>query len=132
MIQKYLVLGLAGAVALAGIGAAVQTARLGRAKAKVVVLEQRVDARDATIAAQNKGLTDLRREIAASEIRIKDAGDRIEALKADLSAARAKRNATVEKDYALPECQILLATDLAAVCPAHAQRVRSAGGLPGS
>ena len=132
MIQKYLVLGLAGAVAVAFAGAAIQTVRLGNAKAKVTVLEQRVDAKDATIAAQNKGLADLRREIAASGLRIKEAGDRIDALSADLAAARAKRNAIVEKDYDLPDCKVLLATDLAAVCPAHAQRVRAAGSLPGS
>ena len=121
---QYLAAG-AGVVALGlGITTLVQHNKIEDLEAAKTVLESRVADKDATLEAQNAGVAALQTEAEAAGAALKAAGDRTDALTAELAAERSKRNAAVEKDYALPDCQALLATDIAAICPAHAARIR--------
>lgn len=126
MIERYLVIGLGAAFLLAFTGAVVQSNRLHKAKEEIAVLESRVADKDAVIAKQAKGIGDMITASRAAEAALKAAGDTLDTTLQLLAAERAKRNAKVETDYAKPDCAALLATDLASVCPAHAQRLRDA------
>ena len=133
LLSKYALPAMGIALAVAIGTATVQTARIGRLKADNAVLDSLVSNKDALIDAQNKSAQEMIRAAAEDSAKLTAAGDRAVALSTELARERAKRNTAVEKDYALPDCRTLLETDLAAVCPAHAERVRGAAGrLPGS
>lgn len=126
MLKQYLYLGAALAALVAVGTIAYQHRVINGLEADNAVLKGQVQDKDATIDAQSHGIAEMIKAATASEAALKAAGDTIDTYNALLAAERAKRNAKVEKDYALPDCAALLATDLAAVCPAHAQRLRDA------
>lgn len=130
MLKQYLYLGAALAALVAVGTIAYQHRVINGLEADNAVLKGQVQDKDATIDAQSHGIAEMIKAATASEAALKAAGDTIDTYNALLAAERAKRNAKVEKDYALPDCAALLATDLAAVCPAHAQRLRDAATHP--
>ena len=131
MFEKYFLPVAAAAVLALGVTVFFQHRVINSLQAENAVLEQRVGDKDATIAAQSAGIDDMIKAATAAGETLKSAGDRIDTLNAQLAAERAKRNAALEADYAVPDCAALLATDLAAVCPAHARRLRESAGLSG-
>ena len=131
LLSKYALPGLALALTIAIGAATIQHYKIQRLKADNAVLDSLVGNKDALIDAQNRSAQEMIRAAAEDSAKILAAGNRADALNAELARERAKRNTAVEKDYALPNCRTLLETDLAAICPAHAERVRgAAGSLP--
>lgn len=117
----------AGIVALGlGITALVQHNTIEDLELDVAALESQVADKDGLIDAQATGIAEMIKTATAAEAALRAAGDTIDETARQLAAERAKRTAKVEKDYALPDCAALLATDLGNVCPAHAQRLRDA------
>lgn len=130
-LKQYLILGAAVVVLILTGVIAYQHRAINALEAEKAVLESTVAEKNALINAQNKGIDDLQKAATESAAKLKAAGDSIDIINAKLAAERARRNAAVETDYVLPDCAVLLATDLAAVCPAHAQRLRDAARLSG-
>jgi hypothetical protein len=129
MINRYIYIGI-GVTALLAIGAITYQYRvINSLQAEKAVLTAEAARRDTLIDAQNAGIAGLEKAAAESATALEAAGDRIDTLNTKLAAERSKRNAAVEKDYVRPDCVALLATDLAAVCPAHAQRLRDAAAI---
>ena len=121
----------AGAVALIlGVVTVTQHRTIERHELTIGALKDQVSDKDATISAQSTGIAEMIKTATEAEKGMKAAGDLIESLNTDIARERARRAATVEKDYALPDCAALLALDLAGVCPAHAGRVRDAAAIP--
>lgn len=126
MLKQYLYMG-AAAAALVAVGViAYQHRVINALEADNAVLESRVQDKNSLIDAQSTSIEDLAKKGQELILAVAERGAQIATLHAELAAARSKRNAAVEKDYALPDCAALLATDLAGVCPAHAQRLRDA------
>jgi hypothetical protein len=131
LLSKYALPTLAALLAVALAAVAVQTARVGKFKAEaraatdeVTQLVAAAESTEKTI----KVLTDATRGLAEEAQRQLDA--------ANLAASRlAERDATIRKqaadlaaaeatEYDKPDCQALLALDIAGSCPAHADGVR--------
>ena len=126
LLSKYALPAMGVALAVAIGTATVQHYKIKNLQADNAVLDSLVSNKDALIDAQNKSAQEMIRAAAEDGAKLLAAGNRADALNAELARERAKRNTAVEKDYALPSCRTLLETDLAAVCPAHAQRIREA------
>lgn len=68
----------------------------------------------------------------AQQMALDKAAANLQGLIHQAAATRAKLQAQENTDRALPQCQVLLAIDLAAVCPGHAAAIRlRANPLPG-
>lgn len=95
-----------------------------QARADAKGLKISVQSKDRVIEQQQVALQDWKTSATESRIASEAAGSRAEDYKTQLSAARHRINALSEADRELPDCQKLLATDLAAVCPGAGERVR--------
>lgn len=124
--RLYLIIG--AALVAAGVAAFIgyQHSRIETLELENDRLEHTIGDKNATIDAQARGIDSMITASVAAEAALKAAGDTLDTTNRLLAAERAKRNAKVETDYALPDCAALLAIDLARVCPAHAQRLRDA------
>jgi hypothetical protein len=127
--DKYLLLGGAVLLFLAGTFITYQTNKIDRLEAENAVLEAGAAATGIILDRQSEAIDEMARLGQERIVAIAARGARIAELHAELDRERVKRSAAVEKDYALPDCAALLATDLAAVCPAHAQRLRDAAAI---
>lgn len=118
---------------------AVQTARVGKFKAEAQAatdtangLVVAVESKDGLIGrlhtANERLAAEAQRQLDAANA----AGKSIEIFQAKLAVARKALKAAEDADRALPECQVLLATDIGALCPGHAvsMRERAEGRLP--
>jgi len=122
--RLYLIIGTVVAAAGAIGFMFYQHNRIENLEEENAVLEADIAGKDSVIDRQKAGIAAMVEAAKTSATALKDAGDRIDSLSTVLIRERAKRNAKVETDYVLPKCAALLATDLADVCPAHAQRLR--------
>lgn len=139
-LSRYALPVLAGALLVAIGAASIQTARVGMYKVKasaadaeVTRLVEAAAGSEETITALSASLLALRKEAKAQGEAMKTAARALEEQEARISKQAAALAAAEAKDYEKPDCQALLETDLAAICPAHADSVRkrAARGLPG-
>jgi hypothetical protein len=110
---------------------ATRTTERDAARTEVTRLQAAINGKDATIAAQSKAI-DLWQAQATPTKAMEDAAARTEAA-AKLIEDRARSLSAAEvKDRANPDCAALLAMDIARLCPATADsvRTRARGGVP--
>lgn len=141
LLPKYLLPIAAGATVLLGIATTVQTYRLEAARTRADIADAetgrlRIAAlgSEETITRQQEALEAFRKAAIADHAAVSAAARALDAYKGVMKA-QADRLAELEaQDYDNPDCNALLALDLARVCPAHASGVhqRAAGGVPGS
>lgn len=124
--KPYLILGAALAVAAAVGTIAYQHRVINGLEAANAVLAGQVQDKDHTIGTLKDAAAGMIAASKAAEAALRAAGADVETLETQLAVERAKRRKATETDYALPDCQALLATDLARACPAHARSVRDA------
>jgi len=131
MFQQYLIPGLGVALLGALAFGAIQTARVGTAKANLKALQTEyavlLDAtagKDDTIARLEAGVAQARSVAADSAAAVARAAIALGNYQA-LIAAQAKALKEAEKaDDTNPDCEALLASDIAALCPARAAGLR--------
>lgn len=139
MFKRYLIPGLLVALLGALAFGAVQSSRIGTVKAQKRALEAEYGAlldsttgKDATIARLEKGIGDALVAAAEAQAKVDAAAVAITNYRG-LIVAQAKALQDAERaDDGKPDCEALLATDLATVCPARADGLRQrASRVPG-